>query len=161
RVRSGVLSAYYRQNLADGSVFKLDGFMGRSLFDLWSNFTFFLTDEAFGDEIQQHDSRLQEGVNTQYLKPYTIAGQRALLNVGMNYDDNQINVGLYPSVDRSPSRKFISADNQANPGILLTSARARVSNVAGYVQQGIDLFGGHLHLEGGIRFDYFHFKVDD
>src|SRR5262249_3944494 len=73
----------------------------------------------------------------------------------------QINVGLYPSVDRSPSRKFISTDNQANPEILLTSARARVSNVAGYVQQGIDLFGGHLHLEGGIRFDYFHFKVDD
>jgi hypothetical protein len=41
------------------------------MFDLWSNFTFFLTDEAFGDEIQQHDSRLQEGVNTQYLKPYS------------------------------------------------------------------------------------------
>ncbi len=161
RVRTGIFSAYYRQNLADGSVFKLDGFLGRSMFDLWSNFTFFLTDETFGDEIQQHDSRLQEGVNTQYLKPFTIAGQRAMLNVGANYHNNQINVGLFPSINRAPSRKFISQDNQDNPDVLLTSARARVSNVAGYVQQGIDLFKGHLHLEGGIRFDYFHFKVDD
>jgi TonB dependent receptor/TonB-dependent Receptor Plug Domain len=161
RVRTGVLSAYYRRDLADGSVFKVDGFLGRSMFDLWSNFTFFLTDETFGDEIQQHDSRLQEGVNTQYLKPYTIAGQRAMLNVGANYHDNQINVGLFPSISRAPSRKFISPENLANPDVLLTSARARVSNVAGYVQQGLDLFHGHLHLEGGVRFDYFHFNVDD
>jgi hypothetical protein len=161
RVRTGTLSAYYRQNLADGSVFKLDGFLGRSMFDLWSNFTFFLTDEVFGDEIQQHDSRLQEGVNTQYLKPYTIAGQRALLNVGANYHDNQINVGLFPSVGRTPGRKFLSQDNLDNPDILFTSARARVANVAGYIQQGLDLFNGHMHIEGGLRYDYFHFKVDD
>jgi outer membrane receptor protein involved in Fe transport len=161
RVRTGVLSAYYRRDLAGGDVFKVDGFLSRSMFDLWSNFTFFLTDEMFGDEIQQHDSRLQEGVNTQYLKPYTIAGRRAMLNVGANYHDNQINVGLYPSINRTPNRKFISPENVANPDILLTSARARVANLAGYVQQAVDLFGGHLHLEGGIRYDHFQFKVDD
>jgi hypothetical protein len=161
RVRTGILGAYYRQDLADGSVFKIDGFLGRSMFDLWSNFTFFLTDENFGDEIQQHDSRLQEGVNTQYLKPFTIAGQHATLNVGANYHDNQINVGLFPSINRSPGRKSISTENLANPDILLTSALARVANIAGYVQQGLDLFNGRLHLEGGIRYDYFHFKVDD
>ncbi|MBO0719907.1 MAG: TonB-dependent receptor, partial [Blastocatellia bacterium] len=160
-VRTGVASIYYRQNLAGGDVFKIDGFLSRSLFDLWSNFTFFQTDPVYGDEIQQHDSRLQEGVNTQYLKSYTIAGQRALLNVGANYHDNQINVGLYPSLDRSPDRKFISPENLANPDILLTSALARVSNGAGYVQQGLDLAGGHLHLEGGLRYDYFRFRVDD
>jgi hypothetical protein len=161
RVRTGVFSAYYRQTLAGGDVFKVDGFLARSMFDLWSNFTFFLTDEMFGDEIQQHDSRLQEGLNTQYLKPYTIAGQRAMLNVGANYHDNQISVGLFPSINRAPNRKFLSPENQANPDVLLTGAHARVSNVAGYVQQGLDLFGGHLHLEGGIRYDYFHFKVND
>jgi TonB-dependent receptor-like protein len=161
RVRTAVASVYYRQNLANGSVFKIDGFLGRSMFDLWSNFTFFLTDEIYGDEIQQHDSRLQEGVNTQYLKPFTIAGQRALLNVGANYHDNQINVGLFPSLNRSPSRKFISQENLADPDILHTSALARVANLAGYVQQGLDLFAGHLHLEGGLRYDYFHFSVDD
>ncbi len=161
RMRTGVLSAYFRQNMAGGGVFKLDGFLARSQFDLWSNFTFFLTDEMFGDEIQQHDSRLQEGVNTQYLKPFTIAGQHAMLNIGANYHDNQINVSLFPSIGRAPNRKFISRENQDNPDILLTSAHARVANLAGYVQQGLGLFGGRLHLEGGIRYDYFHFRIDD
>lgn len=161
RVRTGVGSAYYRREFDDGAVFKVDGFLSRSLFDLWSNFTFFLTDEAFGDEIQQHDSRLMEGVNTQYLKPYTIAGNRALLNLGANYHDNQINVGLFPSLDRAPSRKQLTTGNLENPDILQTSARARVANLAGYIQQGLDLFKGHLHVEGGLRFDSFHFKVDD
>jgi len=160
-VRTGVLSAYYRQNMAGGEILKVDGFLARSQFDLWSNFTFFLTDETFGDEIQQHDSRLQEGVNTQYLKPFTIAGQHAMLNLGANYHDNQINVSLFPSIGRTPSRKFISPENRANPDILLSSAHARVANLAGYIQQGLGLFGGRLHLEGGIRYDYFHFNVDD
>ena len=161
RVRTGIVSAHYRQSMTDGGVFKVDGFLGRSLFDLWSNFTFFLTDEAFGDEIQQHDSRLQQGANAQYLKPFTIAGQRALFNAGANYHDNQINVGLFPSVDRAPGRKALSAENLANPEILLTSARARVRNAAGYIQQGLDLLAGRVHLEGGLRFDQFHFRVED
>ncbi|MDX2032994.1 MAG: TonB-dependent receptor [Blastocatellia bacterium] len=161
RARTGVFSAHYRKTMADGGVFKADGFLGRSLFDLWSNFTFFLTDEAFGDEIQQHDSRLQQGANAQYLKPFVIAGQRALLNAGANYHDNQINVGLFPSINRAPGRKSLSAENSGNPDILLTSARARVRNLAGYLQQGLDLFGGRLHLEGGLRYDDFHFRVED
>ena len=36
-----------------------------------------------------------------------------------------------------------------------------MANVARYVQQSLDLFGGHLHLEGAIRYDHFHFKVND
>ncbi|MEJ7616165.1 MAG: TonB-dependent receptor [Pyrinomonadaceae bacterium] len=36
-----------------------------------------------------------------------------------------------------------------------------MTNAAGYVQQGIDLFGGRVHLEGGLRYDYFRFQVND
>lgn len=60
RVRSGTFGTYYRRELSDGNIFKLGGYVTRSLFDLWSNFTFFLADQEFGDEIQQHDSRLQQ-----------------------------------------------------------------------------------------------------
>src|SRR5262249_37848551 len=66
KVRLGTLGTYYRKDFANGDIFKIDGFLARSLFDLYSNFTFFLTDPVNGDEIQQHDSRLQEGFNTQY-----------------------------------------------------------------------------------------------
>ena len=148
RVRTAVVTGYFRHETKDGSVLKIDGFLARSLFDLWSNFTFFLNDEVNGDEIRQHDSRLQEGANVQYLHPVRLFGNRALLTVGANYHDNQINVGLDRSISRSPFE-------------VSTKANARVTNEAAYASQSLDLIGGRLHLEGGIRFDYFRFHVDD
>jgi outer membrane receptor protein involved in Fe transport len=179
RVRGGTVSVYYRHELAEGGVFKVDGYLTRSLFDLWSNFTFFLNDREFGDEIQQHDSRLQQGANTQYVRPHTLFGARALLIAGGNLQAFQTNVGLYPSINRQPNRADVSRinpsdcpfdDNPGQPGLpdrfsspcfLLTSAFARVTNAGVYVQQALDLFDGHLHLEGGLRYDYFRFSVDD
>ena len=63
RVKLGTASAYYSKLCANGDTFKADGFLSRSLFDLYSNFTFFLNDPVNGDAFQQHDSRLQEGLN--------------------------------------------------------------------------------------------------
>ena len=148
RVRSGIFSVYFKKESREGSVFKLDGFVARSLFDLYSDFTFFLNDEARGDEIQQHDSRLQEGANAQFLRPYTLFGRRALFAAGANYHDNQINVALNNSVDRAPVGVVSRAD-------------ARVTNAAGYAQQGVDFFHGHVHVAAGLRYDYFRFRVDD
>jgi outer membrane receptor protein involved in Fe transport len=91
---------------------------------------------------------LQEGFNAQYLRPFKLFGQQALLTAGGNFHDNQINVGLYPRVGRVP----IGVTTQAN---------ARVTNAAGYVQQALDLWHGRLHLEGGLRYDYFRFEVRD
>ncbi len=146
-IRTAVAGVYYRNEYANGSTFKVDGFLTRSLFDLYSNFTYFTNDEVNGDEIQQHDSRLQQGVNTQYLRPYKLFGQTALLTVGGNLLASQINVGLSHTVERNP----IEA---------VTRAQANVTNVAGYVQQAVDLFRGRLHLEGGLRFDFFRFSAD-
>jgi hypothetical protein len=134
RVRLGTLGTYYKR-------------------DLYSNFTFFLnhylpTDPIHGDEIQQHDSRLQQGVNAQYLHPYKLLGQSAVLTIGSNFHDNEINVGL----NQTEARRI-----QA----VTTSAHAHVTNVAGYVQQGVDLLQQKLHFDAGLRFDYFRFDVDD
>lgn len=148
RLWSGTLGVYYRKEWETGSILKADGFISRSLFDLFSNFTFFLNDAARGDGIQQHDSRMQEGINLQYLQPYTLLGLRTVLTVGANFHENQINVGLYQREGRVP---FATT----------TAAHARVTNAAGYAQQGIDLLQGRLHLDGGIRFDHFRFDVRD
>ena len=148
RVRTAVFGTYYRKEWKDGDIFKVDGFLARSLFDLFSNFTFFLKDEVNGDGIQQHDSRLQEGVNVQWLHPFKLFGQRTLFSAGGNFHDNQINVGLYPRVKRDPTG-------------VTTRANAHVTNQAGYVSQGIDWWQGRLHLDGGLRFDYFRFDVQD
>lgn len=159
KVQLGTAGIYYRKEWNSGATFKADAFAGRSLFDLFSNFTFFQNDPAYGDEIQQHDSRLQEGANVQFLKPYKLFGRQSLLTVGGNLHFNQINVGLYPSISRNPNRKF-TPENINNPAVLQTSAKAKVNNYAGYVQNGMDFFNGHLHVEAGLRFDYFSFDVN-
>lgn len=153
RTRSGTLATYYKRDLRNGDIFKVDGFLSRSLFDLWSNFTFFLNDPVHGDEIQQHDSRLQEGVNVQYLHPWKLAGHSALLTFGGNFHDNQINVGLFPTEDR----RYLGL-NATNP---TTSANAHVTNEAGYLQQALELIPQKLHLDVGLRYDYFRFNLDD
>jgi hypothetical protein len=147
RVRMGTTGVYYRKTLQSGASFKADGFLSRSLFDMYSNFTFFLNDPERGDGIQQHDSRYQEGVNTQYLHPYRLFGSDALLTVGANFHDNQINVGLYPQQERAPLE-------------VTTQAFAHVTNTAGYAQQGIDFMRGRLHVDTGLRWDYFRFSVN-
>ena len=159
KVQLGTASTYYRKEFKSGATFKADAFIGRSLFDLFSNFTFFLLDPVYGDEIDQHDSRLQEGANVQYLQPYKFFGKQALVTVGGNVHLNQINVGLAPSVNRNPNRKFLSG-NIDNPDVLYTKAQANISNYAGYVQNGVDFYNGHLHVEAGLRWDYFGFDVD-
>jgi hypothetical protein len=148
RARNATLAAYYKKDGKARDVFKLDGFVSRSLFDLFSNFTFFLNDPVNSDEAQQHDSRLVQGANAQYLRPFKLFGLPALLIAGGNLHATQVNVSLLPSV----SRQAVG---------VTTSAHASILNQAGYVQQGVDLLRGRLHLEGGLRYDAFRFRVDD
>lgn len=159
RVKLGTAAGYFRKEFSSGGTFKADGFVGRSLFDLFSNFTFFTADPIYGDEIQQHDSRLQEGATVQYLHPYKFLGTASLVTVGGNFHANQINVGLYPSVARNPNRKYLPG-NLTNPDVLYTSAQANIGNYAGYVQNAMAFFEGHLRIEMGLRFDYFNFDVN-
>jgi hypothetical protein len=148
RVRNGTLAGYWRRDGPNGEVLKVDGFVGRSLFDLFSNFTYFLNNPEFGDGIQQHDSRLMEGANTQYLRPHKVGSAQALFTAGANFHDNQILVGLDSRVGRVPVD-------------ILTRANARVTNGAGYVQESLNLFGNRLQVGGGLRYDRFRFGIQD
>jgi outer membrane receptor protein involved in Fe transport len=148
RVKLGTLSSYYSKSFANGDTLKVDGFIGRSLFDLYSIFTFFLIDPLNGDAFQQHDSRLQEGSNAQYIHIHKIGKVTATLTAGINFHDNQINVGLYPRVARVPIG-------------VTTRADAHVTNEAGYMQETLSLWNGRLILGGGLRFDEFRYNVAD
>lgn len=159
KVRLGTFAGFYRKEWKSGAAFKADAFVGRSLFDLFSNFTFFLADPIYGDEIQQHDSRLQEGGNVQFIKPFANGGFSSVLTAGGGFHLNQINVGLYPSISRDPRRKFLP-ENLDNPNVLLTRANAKVNNFSGYVQNTFGFFDGHLRIDAGLRFDYFDYDVD-
>jgi len=148
RVKLGTLSTYYSRSFTNGDTLKADAFLGRSLFDLYSNFTFFLNDPVNGDAFQQHDSRLQEGANLQYTHPHRIGRAAATFHSGLNFHDNQINVGLYPRDGRVPTGVTIRAN-------------AHVTNEAGYAQEMLSFWNGRLLLGGGIRFDEFRYNLQD
>jgi hypothetical protein len=148
RDRAGTIAAYYRRDWSDGSTWKTDGFVSRSLWDLFANFTFFLNDPVYGDGFQQHDSRLQQGANTQYIRPHKHGRITGLLTAGGNFHANQINVGLYPRLARLPTG-------------VTTRAHAAVTNGAGYVQDVWSFLDGRLQLGGGLRYDVFRFGVQD
>ena len=147
-VIGGRLGAYYRKDFDSSSVLKVDGFVERSLFDLYSNFTFSLNDPVNGDGIQQHDSRLSEGGNVQYLRSQVFGAVHGQLTIGANYLDSQTDVALLRSVNR-------------NPIGVHTSAHARVTNGGGYVQEDLSLLGGRLNFGGGLRWDFFRFGITD
>lgn len=146
-VQAGRMGAYYRREIGN-DVWKLDGFLERRLFDLYSDFTFYLNDPVNGDGIQQHDSRLREGANTQYLHPQVFDWGAGLLTAGGNFLGSQNVVDL---------RKRIGRD----PIAMLTSAHANVSNGGGYIQETVELLGRHLQLGGGLRYDVFRYAITD
>jgi hypothetical protein len=148
RVKLGTASTYYTKSFANGDTFRADGFIGRSLFDLYSNFTFYLHDRLRGDAFQQHDSRLQEGSNLQYTHTRSFGKILALLTAGANFHDNQINVGLYPREGRVPTG-------------VTTRAHVHVNNEAGYVHENLSLANGRLLIGGGLRYDEFQYVVAD
>ena len=110
RVWLGTFSTYFSKTLANGDAFKADGFVARSLFDLYSDFTFYLRDPVNGDAIQQHDSRLQQGLNGQYTHAHRLRTAMAVLTAGANFHDNEINVGLYPDGNRVPTGVTLRAN---------------------------------------------------
>ncbi|MCU1328170.1 MAG: TonB-dependent receptor [Bryobacterales bacterium] len=148
RVRQGTVSGYYSQVRANGDTIRADGFVGRSLFDLYSDFTVYLNDPVAGDAFQQHDSRLQEGANAQYIHPHRLFGLQANFTGGGNFHDNQINVGLYPREGRVPTG-------------VSTRANAHVTNGAGYAQESVSLLQGRLVMGAGLRFDEFRYGLVD
>jgi hypothetical protein len=144
----GTLSAYYSKTFHDGGTLRADGFLSRSLFDLYSDFTYYLNDPVNGDAIQQHDSRLEQGANVQYTRTHKLAGITAVLTGGTNYHDSEINVGLYPRIGRTPTG-------------VTTRAHAHVTNTAGYVQENLSFWRGRLLLGAGVRYDEFRYDVRD
>ena len=158
-IRNGTGSAYYKKNLSADDTLRVDGYVTRSLFDLFSNFTFFLSDPVNGDEIQQHDSRLQEGASSQYVHAGKVLGLPALFMAGANLGDNWINVDLFHDKNRKIIAPVLPIPGSPFPGKPWTEANVHITNPAGYVQEGLDF--KHLHVDAGLRFDEFRFDLTD
>jgi hypothetical protein len=151
RVRNGTAGLYYKQNRGANDTLRADGFVNRSLFDLFSDFTFFKSDPVNGDGLQQHDSRSQEGGSAQYAHASRVRGIEVLSTAGGNLSDSWINVDRFHAKDR----KTIAGVS----GIPQDEANVHITNPAVYAQQEWEL--PHLHADAGLRVDAFRFRLDD
>jgi outer membrane receptor protein involved in Fe transport len=150
-VRSGTASVHFKDDVSAATTLRADGWAGRSLFDLFSNFTFYLNDPKRGDGLQQHDSRLQEGGTVQVLHAANWLGMPAMLSAGGNVADSWVNVDLFHAEN---SRVIAPVD-----GIPQTETNVHITNPAAYVQAGVER--GRVHADAALRVDLFRFALTD
>lgn len=144
--KSGTITGYYSKERANGDRIYVNGMVNRLLFDLFSNFTFYLNDPVNGDAFGQHDSRLQQALNASYNKPHQLFGGFGNFTSGYNYLGNQINLGLYSRIGRRP----------IDP---LTQADVRIDNGGYFIQENLTLARGKIQFGGGLRYDDFIFNT--
>jgi hypothetical protein len=144
--KSGTITGYYSKERANGDRIYVNGMVNRLLFDLYSNFTFYLNDPINGDAFGQHDSRLQQALNASYNKPHQLFGGFGNFTGGYNYLGNQINLGLYSRIGRRP----------IDP---LTQADVRIDNGGYFMQENLTLAKGKVQLGGGLRYDDYIFNT--
>lgn len=144
--KSGTITGYYSKERANGDRIYVNGMVNRLLFDLFSNFTFYLNDPINGDAFGQHDSRLQQALNASYNKPHQLFGGFGNFTGGYNYLGNQINLGLYSRIGRRP----------IDP---LTQADVRIDNGGYFMQENLTLAKGKIQLGGGLRYDDYIFNT--
>jgi len=113
---------------------------------LWSNFTFFLNDQANGDGIEQNDNRWMIGNNINYRRNYTLWDIPSETFVGFQSRYDNARVALYHQKKRH--RLSTTSDNDIQQ-----------TNLGWFAQQEIrptDWFRAQL----GARLDNFWFNVE-
>jgi hypothetical protein len=85
----------------------------------------FLADPIYGDEIQQHDSRLQEGANVQYLQPYKFFGNQSLLPSAEIFISIKSTSGFIRRSRAIRTANFCP-ENINNPNVLYTATRKSI-----------------------------------
>lgn len=122
-------------------------YYSRYLFNLYSNFTFFLTDDVNGDEINQKESRNIFGYNTKINTNKSFGKLTIQTNYGAGFrHDVTFNSTLAHTVKRAFLNNIKKGDiNEAN--------------LFGYVQKQFSI--GKWLIDAGLRYDYFHFDYLD
>lgn len=134
-------------SLKKGLLWENQVFYSRYIFNLYSNFTFFLYDSINGDGINQAEKRNLMGINSKIKKQYFF-GNTALQStegIGLRYDATK-NSMLAHQVDR----KFID---------YVTLGDIKEANLFAFTEH--QLSTGQWLFDAGVRWDYFSFSYFD
>lgn len=145
--RVNVLASYIYKP-GENQIFKTSFYYINYLFNLYSNFTFYLVHPDKGDEINQYDNREVYGTNNTYTNHFTF--DRFHLNVisgfGGRFDDIH-----------DLALSYVTARYSLNERLAWGSAKE--ANANAYVSA--DLSAGKWRLNAGLRADWFYFYYFD
>ena len=131
----------------NGGILKNQVYYGRYNFNLYSNFTFFLNDSVFGDQINQRDQgRNIYGYTGTYEKKGRLGNKELTSVIGLSTRIDQSDLALLHSVKRVVIDTF-------------SSGKLYQQNAALYVDETVRLTN-RFSVNLSARLDFFDFKYD-
>jgi outer membrane cobalamin receptor len=131
----------------NGRVWENQVYYTHYVFNLYSDFTFFLNDPINGDEINQAESRNMVGYLSKYTQNNFFKGWslRSVAGVGIRYDATDSS-----KLAHVVKRQFLNYINLD---------KIKQDNSFAYLQEQASI--GKWLIEAGVRFDYLHFNYLD
>lgn len=142
------LLASYTYKASENQTFKTTFYYINYLFNLYSNFTFYLIHPDAGDEINQYDNRAVYGMNTIYTNYFTFDRFHLNLNAGFG--------GRFDDI-KDLELSYVTARYTLNER--LAWGAAKEANVNSFISA--DLSTGKWRLNAGLRADWFYFNYYD
>ena len=136
------------KNISENTFLKTNAFYSNYQFELYSNFTFFLEDPIYGDQIRQKENRNIYGLNSEINKRVKIVATDALLQGGFGFRaDETKNTELSHTLNRSETLENLKLGDIDQ------------TNVFSFLNTEFDF--GKLKINPAIRMDYFKFNYQD
>jgi hypothetical protein len=141
------LSAALRSDGAGRATWEARAFVTRYRFDLFSNFTFYLSDSVNGDGIEQRDSRTMYGTFGVYGRPATVLGRTGRWLVGAGLRGDAGDVELAHQRARTSLESRVAARNDQH-------------HIYEWARYEVDLTS-RVRADVGVRGDLFRFSIRD
>jgi len=104
------------KTLANGGVFHMDVYAIRYRLRLFSDFTYFLNDQANGDQFEQSDSRTVLGLTPSWIFAGRWSGRPTIHKFGLDARRDNIDVALYDTAQRQ-QLATVRSDKVAQTGL--------------------------------------------
>lgn len=141
------LNLIYSTRGENNSHFLIQPYFSRYNFKLFSNFTFFLEDDAIGDMIEQTDERRIVGLDSEYKFTHHVSSIQLNTTFGGGFRSDDISVSLWQSPNRRRTTQMVNSDIFERNLFLWTQEEIIISQ--------------KLRFQLGLRGDYFTFNVED
>ncbi len=142
------LSVSYDKVIDDDSFIKNSVYISKYDFELYSNFTFFLDDPIFGDQIKQKENRTIVGFNSEYSSSFSSPNMEGNWQAGIRLRNDQ-------SLDNELSHTL-------NRSVLLNQIQLGdvcETNFGGYLSANFTF--NKWTFNPALRVDYFDFQYND